>query len=152
MGNQVRETGLSPEQIVPGVTKTEENGTRAVGKDGRKNRDSFECQTCENRKYKDGSDDPGVSFKTATRLSPEKAASAVRSHEKEHVSREQARAKQENREVVSQSVAIKTSVCPECGTPYVSGGTTKTVTRGKAEPSQGGGGFVEKGKYFDQIA
>ena len=44
-----------------------------------------ECQTCKNRKYQDGSDDPGVSFKTATNVAPEQAASAVRGHEQEHV-------------------------------------------------------------------
>ncbi len=66
------------------------------------------CQTCEQRKYKDGSNDPGVSFKTATRVAPEQAASAVRGHEREHVVREQAKAKREDRRVVSQSVALKT--------------------------------------------
>lgn len=88
-----------------------------------------ECQTCENRKYQDGSDDPGVSFKTATNIAPEQVASAVRGHEQEHVTREQAKAKRENREVVSQSVTIHTSICPECGKVYVSGGTTRTTTR-----------------------
>ena len=88
-----------------------------------------ECQTCKNRKYQDGSDDPGVSFKTATNIAPEQVASAVRGHEQEHVTREQAKAKRENREVVSQSVTIHTSICPECGKVYVSGGTTRTTTR-----------------------
>ena len=88
-----------------------------------------ECQTCANRKYQDGSDDPGVSFKTATKLSPEEAATAVRGHEMEHVVREQAQAVREDREVVSQSVTISTAVCPECGTVYASGGETTTVTR-----------------------
>lgn len=92
-----------------------------------------ECQTCENRKYQDGSDDPGVSFKTATKLSPEEAATAVRGHEMEHVTREQAKASREDREVISQSVTIKTAICPECGTVYTSGGTTRTVTKGTAE-------------------
>jgi len=89
-----------------------------------------ECQTCANRKYQDGSDDPGVSFKTATKLSPEEAATAVRGHEMEHVVREQAKAAREDREVVSQSVTINTAICPECGTVYASGGTTRTVTKG----------------------
>ena len=92
-----------------------------------------ECQTCENRKYQDGSDDPGVSFKTATKLSPEDAATAVRGHEMEHVVRDQAKASRENREVVSQSVTISTAVCPECGTVYASGGETTTVTKAKPE-------------------
>lgn len=92
-----------------------------------------ECQTCEQRRYQDGSDDMGVSFQTPTKISPEAAGAAVRGHEQEHVSREQAKAKREGKEVVSQSVVIHTSVCPECGKVYVSGGTTKTTTVSKPE-------------------
>ncbi len=92
-----------------------------------------ECQTCANRKYQDGSDDPGVSFKTATKLSPDEAASAVRGHEMEHVVRNRAKAAREDREIVSQSVMIHTAICPECGDVYTSGGTTRTVTRGSNE-------------------
>lgn len=92
-----------------------------------------DCETCKNRKYQDGSDDPGVSFKTPSNISPEDAASKVRGHEYEHVYRNRAKAERENREVVSQTVTIKTSVCPECGTPYVSGGQTDTVTRAKKD-------------------
>ncbi len=88
-----------------------------------------ECQTCKERKYQDGSDDPGVSFKTPTNVAPEQAASAVRGHENEHVVREQAKAQREDRKVVSQSVTYHTSICPECGKVYVSGGTTRTVTK-----------------------
>lgn len=87
-----------------------------------------ECQTCANRVYQDGSNDPGVSFKSPTHLDPSQAASAVASHEQEHVTREQADAKANGREVISQSVQIFTSVCPECGKTYVSGGVTKTTT------------------------
>ena len=88
-----------------------------------------ECQTCKERKYQDGSDDPGVSFKTPTNISPDQAAAAVRGHENEHVVREQAKAQREDRKVVSQSVTYHTDICPECGKVYVSGGTTRTVTR-----------------------
>lgn len=88
-----------------------------------------ECQTCKERKYQDGSDDPGVSFKTPTHIGPDQAASAVRGHENEHVVREQAKARQEDRKVVSQSVTYHTAICPECGKVYVSGGTTRTVTK-----------------------
>lgn len=91
-----------------------------------------ECQTCANRKYQDGSDDPGVSFKMATALTPDRAATAVRGHEMEHVVREQAKASREGREVISQSVTIKTAICPECGTVYTAGGTTQTVTKAKS--------------------
>ncbi len=88
-----------------------------------------ECQTCKERKYQDGSNDPGVSFKTPTNIAPEQVASAVRGHENEHVVREQAKAQREDRKVVSQSVTIHNDICPECGKVYVSGGTTRTVTK-----------------------
>ena len=88
-----------------------------------------ECATCESRKYQDGSDDMGVSFQTPTNIKPEQAASAVRGHEMEHVYREQAKAGREGRKVVSQNVTMHTEICPECGKSYVSGGTTRTVTK-----------------------
>lgn len=84
-----------------------------------------ECQTCKNRKYKDGSDEM-VSFKSAQHVSPESAASAVRAHEQEHVSNAYKKAATENGKVISASVSIHTAVCPECGRTYVSGGTTQT--------------------------
>lgn len=98
-----------------------------------------QCQTCAKRKYQDGSDDPGVSFKTPSRLTPGQAASAVRGHEQEHVVREQAKARREDRRVVSQSVTLHTDICPECGRVYVSGGVTRTVTAAnpdKTTPAQ----------------
>ena len=92
-----------------------------------------ECETCKERKYQDGSDDPGVSFKTPTHIGPDQAAAAVRGHENEHVVREQAKAQQEDRKVVSQSVTYHTDICPECGKTYVSGGTTRTVTKANTD-------------------
>ncbi len=88
-----------------------------------------QCETCESRKYQDGSDDMGVSFQTPTNIKPEQAASAVRGHEMEHVYREQAKADREGRKVVSQNVTMHTEICPECGKSFVSGGTTRTVTK-----------------------
>lgn len=114
-----------------------------------------ECQTCKNRKYQDGSDDPGVSFKSATKVNPDAAASAVRGHEMEHVYRNQAKAAREDREVVSQSVRIKTAICPECGKPYVAGGETRTVTRAKQEDRFKVGmedKNTAKGSLFDDVA
>jgi hypothetical protein len=87
-----------------------------------------ECQTCKNRKYVDGSDDPSVSFQSPAHISPGQAASRVMSHEHEHVSHEQARAEKEDRKVVSQTVSLSMSACPECGRMYVSGGVTRTIT------------------------
>ncbi len=146
--------GLGPEEIVTGVSGAKGNGAGAVGRDGgrKPDYDTYECQTCKNRKYKDGSNDPGVSFKTATRVSPEKAAAAVRSHEMEHVTRERAKAEREGREVVSQNVTYRTGICPECGRTYVSGGTTTTVTKGQVEGTYGLGDEEKKGRYLDVAA
>ncbi|MGN1089021.1 MAG: hypothetical protein ACI4Q6_01350 [Huintestinicola sp.] len=121
---------------------------------GAKKPDSGECQTCKERRYQDGSDDPGVSFKSATRVNPEAAASAVRGHEMEHVYRNQAKAAREGKEVISQSVRIKTGICPECGKSYVAGGETKTVTRAKSDDrfSAGLSDGADKGSLFDASA
>lgn len=89
---------------------------------------SEECQTCKNRKYQDGSDEM-VSFKSAAHISPQAAAGRVRAHEGEHVSNAYDKAAQKNGTVVYASVSIHTSVCPECGKTYVSGGTTNTAIR-----------------------
>ena len=93
----------------------------------------IECETCANRTYVDGSDDPGVSFKTPTQLDPNEAASMVMAHEMEHVVNEQANARAEDKDVISQSVTIHTSICPECGISYVAGGVTKTTTKKKTD-------------------
>lgn len=84
-----------------------------------------ECQTCKNRKYKDGSDEM-VSFKSPAHISPEGAAAAVRSHEQEHVTNAYSKAATNNGKVLSATVSIHTAICPECGRSYVSGGTTQT--------------------------
>lgn len=83
------------------------------------------CQTCKNRKYKDGSNEM-VSFKSPQHISPENAASAVRAHEQEHVSNAYQKAASGNGKVVFAAVSIRMAVCPECGRTYVSGGTTRT--------------------------
>lgn len=140
----------------PGGSGNRSDGySRISDETDRKRRfDSFECQTCQNRKYQDGSDDSGVSFQTPTRVDPKAAGAAVRSHEQEHVSRNQAKADREGKEIVSQSVTIHTGICPECGKVFVSGGTTKTVTRsgndsdrygvGLFDPTEGRGGVLNK--------
>ena len=134
-GNQAVLQGVKPgvesEQAVAGW-KGNESGIEGVMKAAKEG----ECQTCEQRKYQDGSDDPGVSFKTAAHIAPEQAASAVKGHEMEHVVREQAKAEREDRKVVSQNVTIHTDICPECGKVYVSGGTTRTVTAADTQQKQ----------------
>ena len=86
------------------------------------------CQTCDSRRYQDGSNDPSVSFQTPTHISPGQSASMVMAHENEHIANDRAKAEQEGRRVVSQSVSLQSSICPECKRVYVSGGTTRTVT------------------------
>ena len=114
---------------------------------GQRDLDSYECQTCKNRKYQDGSNDPGVSFKTPTRLSPEQAAYAVRSHEAEHVAHAWAQAQREDKEVVSQSVTYHTGICPECGRTYLAGGNTRTTFRSSPETYEEEP--VKKGAFID---
>lgn len=130
-----RESSALPQDLTGAMPPVE--GKNQSEKDGalsnRRNQDTYECQTCKNRKYQDGSDDPGVSFKTPTKINPTAVTNAVRSHEMEHVSREQQKAQREGREVVSQTVTMKTAICPECGKTYTSGGETRTVTRNKQE-------------------
>ena len=89
----------------------------------------IECKTCASRKYQDVSNDSTVSFQTPTHISPGQSAAAVASHESEHVSNEQANAEKEGREIISQTVTLKTAICPECKRVYVSGGETRTVSR-----------------------
>ena len=119
--------GAQDEEEPGGDVKVGANGAQEAVEEGK-------CQTCENRKYQDGSDDMGVSFQTPTKIAPEQVASAVRGHENEHVVREQAKAKLEDRKVVSQSVTLHTDICPECGKVYISGGTTRTVTKADNQP------------------
>jgi len=168
--------GKNGENLIPDVSGVSKNGaenskganTQESQLAGNKSilgkTDNGECQTCKNRKYQDGSNDPGVSFKTATKLSPEEAAVAVRSHENEHVVRNQAKAEREDRKVVSQSVVLHTAICPECGDPYISGGTTRTVTKADnsasdatsvnsaAEKFQAGTNEEIKGQNLDMTA
>ncbi len=87
-----------------------------------------ECTTCAERKYQDGSDEM-VSFKSPSHISPENSATKVRSHEQEHVSNAYKKAEQKDGKVINASVALHTSICPECGKSYVSGGTTSTMIK-----------------------
>lgn len=107
--------GAQKEPRLPGMPKESQKGQSGSG----------ECQTCKNRKYQDGSDEM-VSFKSAAHISPNAAASMVRAHEQEHVTNAFSDAATKNGKVVSASVSLHTSVCPECGRTYVSGGTTST--------------------------
>jgi hypothetical protein len=63
----------------PPITQTQD-GIPSVG--------PKDCETCNNRRYKDRSDDPTVSFQTPTKLLPGMAEIAVRAHEPQHAMRE----------------------------------------------------------------
>ena len=152
---QVPVAGI-PEDPSPSALEgrvVEKEGTGAQDKiSRRRNFDTYECQTCRERKYKDGSDDPGVSFKTPAHISPENTASAIRAHEYEHVSHNRAQAQREGKEILSQSVTYHTDVCPECGRVYMSGGTTRTVFASSQDPYGQEQGAEQKGVYLDMIA
>ena len=128
------------------LEKTEEVTDKTETKSAREIMEEGECQTCEERKYQDGSDDLGVSFKTPGHIDADVAGSVVRGHEMEHVNREQAKAKLESREVLRQSVILHNAICPECGKVYVSGGTTRTVTAQMQKPQN-----VEEDTLYPQL-
>lgn len=107
------------------VTPTQGVDTTGKVSPSDKTNPTTECQTCENRKYQDGSNEM-VSFKSAQHISPMASASRVRAHEQEHVSNAFTKAAQDNGKVIQASVTLKTAVCPECGRTYVSGGQTTT--------------------------
>lgn len=123
-GTRNSSTAVNPSE----KTERQSANPDEVKKPGRRSSPE-DCETCANRKYQDGSDEGNVSFKSAAHISPESAASKVRAHENEHVSNAYKKAALENGEVVNASVSIHTSICPECGRTYVSGGVTNTTIR-----------------------
>lgn len=115
-----------------------------------------ECQTCENRRYQDGSDEM-VSFKTPGKISPEESFAKVSAHEQEHVTNAIAEGSKPGKELISANVSLKTALCPECGKAYVAGGTTRTMmkTYGKDPFSQNQKAFeaeATKGNNIDYVA
>lgn len=152
-GEVLGQRAVSGQENVQGQRETQPAeeifpGSRSVSKKG--DFDTYECQTCKNRKYQDGSNDPGVSFKTPTTISPERAAFAIRSHEAEHVAHARLKALEEDKEIVSQSVSYRTGICPECGKTFMAGGNTRTVLRSAPETYQQEP--VKKGIYLDLTA
>lgn len=130
-------------QRAGGAWNAEDGKGASYGKEGKSKKGRFDkndCETCKNRSYQDGSNDPGVSFKAPTKMTPEQAATAVMGHEMEHVTRNQAEAKASGREVISQSVTLHTGICPECGRTYIAGGETRTVTGERKSKDENGAG------------
>lgn len=109
------------------LERTEEKKEK-IEEEKEEGEENAECETCANRKYLDGSDEM-VSFKSAAHISPESAGTRVRAHEQEHVNNAYEKAELKDGKVQFASIAIHTSVCPECGRTYVSGGTTTTTIK-----------------------
>lgn len=100
--------------------------------------EATECQTCKNRKYQDGSNDPNVSFKAPGHISPEQSYGKVMSHELEHVANARTESSKPGAKLISATVSLQMGVCPECGRTYVEGGTTRTTIQ------------YQKGNPYDQ--
>ncbi len=119
--------------------------------------EAAECQTCKERKYVDGSNDSNVSFQAPTHISPAASFSAVSAHEQEHVTNAYSKGNQEGNRTISVSVSLTTAVCPECGTPYISGGTTRsTIEYNTSNPYENSRKSLEgsllRGLNFDAVA
>lgn len=113
-----------------------------------------ECQTCKNRKYVDGSNESDVSFKAPGHIDPGQSYATVMSHEQEHMSNARQKTSGSDARLVSASVSLKLSVCPECGRTYVAGGTTNTtIAYSESNPYDKGRKIIEgsflKGQNVD---
>lgn len=125
----------APVSPVNQTGKVERGSEYLTGTQAGKKVEKGECQTCKNRKYVDGSNESDVSFQTPGYISPESSAAKVMAHEQEHVANAIAEGNKPNKELLSATVTLHTSVCPECGRVYVSGGTTHTKIRTTNESS-----------------
>lgn len=116
-----------------------------------------ECQTCKSRKYVDASNESDVSFKTPGHIDPSMSASVVLSHEQEHVSNAVQEGNKTGNQLISASVSLKMSVCPECGRGYVAGGVTSTTIKyNETNPYDAGRKIIEgsllRGQNVDMVA
>lgn len=118
-------SAIRPTDPAQVTDKTNKNPGASDVKNAGRASSPADCQTCQERKYQDGSDEM-VSFKAAAHISPNAAATAVRGHEQEHVANAYKKAAQDDGKVLQASVRLKTAVCPECGRSYVAGGETTT--------------------------
>lgn len=111
---------IIPISNVPQVTPVNADNTV----DSSRKVSPVECQTCKNRKYVDGSNEPDVSFKTPGKIDPDQSYAKVSSHEREHVANAIAKGSKPNAKLIQASVHLQMGVCPECGRTYVAGGVT----------------------------
>lgn len=151
-GASLRSQTVNPIHKINGVNPVKEKSSENVGKVT-----SSECQTCKNRKYVDRSNENNVSFKSPAHVTPESSYAAVTSHESEHVSNAVREGSKEGNRLVSASVSLKMDICPECGTPYVAGGTTRTqIEYNVKNPYENSRKSLEegllKGRYVDYVA
>lgn len=143
---------VNPVSRVKSVSPIDQQSTNYIDKTN-----PAECETCKNRKYVDGSNDSNVSYKTPTYISPQDSFAAVASHEQEHVSKAISEGSKPGNQLVSSSVTLKMSVCPDCGTPYVAGGTTRTTLQyNESNPYEkyrkSLEGSIIKGLYVNYVA
>ena len=110
--------GIKGNEDVASMSKTGEKSPIDTGK----------CETCENRRYQDASNEQ-VSYKAPGKIRPQEAYGKVMSHEKEHVANAVAEGTKPGKELVSASVSLKMDICPDCGRSYVAGGTTTTIMK-----------------------
>jgi len=145
-------SALQPVNKINGVKPVNEKSPILVGKT-----QTAECQTCNNRKYLDHSNDGNVSFQTPTHISPEASYGMVASHEQEHVSNAVSKGNQPGAELISTSVRLKMDVCTECGKPYVAGGeTVSQIKYNVSNPYENTKKLADesllKGMNFDAVA
>lgn len=107
-----------------------------------------ECQTCKARKYVDGSNEADVSFKAPGHIDPGQSYSKVMSHEQEHVANARQKTAGDDAELISATVSLKLSVCPECGRTYVAGGTTNTVIKYNEDNPYDSGRKIIEGSFL----
>lgn len=91
------------------------------------------CETCQSRKYKDGSNDSGVSFQSARSMPASTAGIRVASHEGEHMTRETAKANKEGDVITNKRVTFQYGCCPECNKMYIKGGLTSFTKQSTGE-------------------
>jgi len=96
----------------------------------------IECETCSSRLYQDGSNENDVSFKAPGHIDPASSAGTVMAHEQEHVANAYEKASESGGKVLSATVTLHQSICPECGRSYVSGGLTRTAISHGTEDSK----------------
>ncbi|MCR5584936.1 MAG: hypothetical protein K6F63_05825 [Lachnospiraceae bacterium] len=123
---QTVRVGKSPDEMKMDVDNAAKTMESPATERMRKRLGIEKCETCENRMYVDGSNESDVSFKTPGHIDPSVSASKVMAHEREHVANAVQEGNKPDAKLISASVTLHTSICPECGRTYVSGGLTRT--------------------------